>query len=184
MDENRVTLPQLIDLLRHRANQHYARNLVLVALSPKTAHREAPQIARALDAEYVDFDCQLVARMEADDWDDYVSLEQRGTLSIGQILAQGWLTQVAEQINGERPLVVGNVNLAVRYEIDVAAALYDATERGLCVIAAAGHLQGQTLLIHGRRPQTGAGSTAYQVIPSSDDTTPSPPSGPMQDRLL
>ena len=31
---------------------------------------------------------------------------------------------------------------------------------------------------------TGAGSPTYLVVPSSDDTTPSPPSGPMQDRFL
>jgi hypothetical protein len=90
---------------------------------------------------------------------------------------------VTERVNRERPLVIGNLNLAVRYEIDVAAALYDGTERGLCIIAAGGRLQGQTLLIHGRLPQTGAGSLAYEVVPPADDTTPAHPRT-VQDRLL
>ena len=79
--------------------------------------------------------------------------------------------------------MIGNPNLVVRYEIDVATALYDATERGLCVIAAGGRLQGQTLLIHGVLPQTGAGSPAYEVVPPADDTSPTPPHA-VQDRLL
>lgn len=183
MDEHRVTLDQLTHLLRERAQAQHARNLVLVALPLESAHRDARQLAQALDAEYLDFDCELLAQMEADDWEDHVSLERRGTLSIGGMLARDWLAQVAERINPERPLVIGNINLAVRYEIDVATALYDATERGLCVIAAGGRVQGQTLLIHGRLPQTGAGSAAYEVVPPPDDTHPEPPHA-VQDRLM
>ena len=183
MAENRVTLTQLTDLLRKRGTHHHARNLVLVALPLETAHHDARQLADALGAEYLDFDCEFLAQLEADDWDDHVALEQKGTLSVGQRLARDWLAEVAGRINRERPLVVGNVNLAVRYEIDVAQVLYDATERGLCVIAAGGRLQGQMLLIHGRLPQTGAGSPAYEVSPPSDDTRSAPPST-MQDRLL
>jgi len=152
MVEPRVTFAQLLALLRERAMQHHARNLVLAALSLETAQRDARQLAEALAAEYLDFDCELLARIEADGWDDHVALERRGTLSIGQALARDWLGQVAGRmalardwlgqvagrINRARPLVVGSLNLAVRYQIDVAAALYDATERGLCVIAAAG----------------------------------------------
>jgi len=183
MAENRLTLAQLSDLLRERATHHHARNLVLVALPLETAHRDAHQLADALGAEYLDFDCELLAQLEADDWDDHVALEQRGTLSVGQRLARDWLAEVAGRINRERPLVIGNVNLAVSYEIDVAAALYDGTERGLCIIAAGGRLQGQTLLIHGRLPQTGAGSPAYEVVPPADDTAPTPPRT-VQERLL
>jgi hypothetical protein len=183
MAESRVTLAQLTELLRERATYRHERNLVLVALPLETAHRDAPQIAQALNADYFDFDCGLLARMEADDWDDHVALERRGTLSVGQMLARDWLAEVAGCINRQRPLVIGNVNLAVRYEIDVATALYDATERGLCVIAAGGRLQGQTLLIHGLLPQTGAGSPAYEVVPPADDTSPAPPHL-LQDRLL
>ncbi len=183
MAENRVTLLQLADLLRERGRYHHARNLFLVALSLETAHRDARQLADALGADYLDFDCEFLAQLEADDWDDHIALERKGTLSIGQRLARDWLAEVAERINRERPLVVGNINLAVRYEIDVAAALYDATERGLCVIAAGGRLQGQTLLIHGRLPQTGAGSPAYEIVLPPDDATPAAPHI-VQERLL
>ena len=187
MAEQRVTLADLTGLLRERAATLYARNLVLVALPMETAHRDAPWLARDLGAEYLDFDCELLAQMEADDWEDHVALERRGTLSIGQMLAREWLAEVAsgeaERINGERPLVVGNVNLAVRFEVDVAQALYDATERGLCVLAAGGRLQGQTLLVHGVLPQTGAGSLAYEVVaPTKDAPTEAPDA--MQERLL
>lgn len=182
MPENRVTLPQLTDLLRERARDFYARNLVLVALPLETAHRDALDLARALGAEYVDFDCELLAQMEADDWDDHVAMERRGTLAVGQRLARQWLVAVAARINRARPLVVGNINLAVRYNIDVPSALYDATEAGLCIIAAGGRLQGQTLLIHGVLAQTGAGSPAYEAIPLPDHRPES--STTVQGRLL
>ena len=183
MAESRVTLAQVTELLRERAAFQYARNLVLVALPMETAHRDARQLAQALNADYVDFDCELLAQMEADDWDDHVALEKRGTLSVGQRLAREWLAQMAQRINRQRPLVIGNVNLAVRYQIDVAQSLYDATERGQCVIAAAGRLQGQTLLIHSLLPQTGAGSPAYEIITLHGDEPPAPPST-IQDRLM
>ena len=183
MAENQVTLDQLTGLLRERAEVQHARNLVLVALPMESAHRDARQLAQALDAEYLDFDCELLAHMEADDWDEHVSLERRGTLSIGGKLARDWLAEVGGRLNPEQPLVIGNTNLAVRYEIDVATTLYDATERGLCVIAAGGRVQGQTLLIHGRLPQTGAGSPAYEVVPPPDDARAEPPRA-VQDRLM
>lgn len=183
MADYRVMLKQLIDLLRERATHHHARNLVLVALPLETAHRDARQIADALGAGYLDFDCELLAQFEADDWDDHVALERKGTLSVGQMLARDWLAGVTGRINRERPLVIGNLNLAARYEIDVAKALYDATERGLCVVAAGGHLQGQTLLVHGRLPQTGAGSPAYEVMPPAGGTHAEPPHT-LQERLL
>lgn len=179
-----MTLAQLIDLLRERAAYLHERNLVLVALPLETAHRDASQIAEALDADYLDFDCEFLARMEADDWDDHVALERRGTLSIGQMLARDWLAEVAGRIHRQRPLVIGNLNLAVRYEIDVATALYDATEQGLCIIAAGGRLQGQTLLIHGLLPQTGAGSLACEVVLPSDDASYHEPPRAVQERLL
>ncbi len=183
MAESRVTLARLTDLLRERAAYLHERNLVLVALPLETAHRDARQLAEALNADYLDFDCELLAQMEADGWDDHVALDRRGTLSVGQMLARDWLAEVAGRINRQRPLVIGNLNLAVRYEIDVAKALYDATERGLCVIAAGGRLQGQTLLIHGLLPQTGAGSPAYEVVPPPDGTPPKAPRT-VQERLL
>ena len=114
MTETRVTMPQLTELLRERAGYLHARNLILVALPLETAGRDARELARALGAEYVDFDCELLAQMEADDWDDHVAMERRGTLAVGQRLARLWLVAVAARINRERPLVVGNINLAVR----------------------------------------------------------------------
>jgi hypothetical protein len=175
-------MPQLTELLRERAGYLHARNLILVALPLETAGREARELARALSAEYVDFDYEFLAQMEADDWDDHVAMERRGTLAVGQRLARQWLGTVAARISPRRPLVIGNINLAVRYDVDVATALYDATEAGLCIIAAGGRLQGQTLLIHGTLPQTGAGSPAYEVVPLPD-RHPEPPHI-IQDRLL
>ena len=177
MAEQRVTLAQLVDQLRQRAAYRHERNLILVALPMETAHRDAPALARALGADYLDFDCELLARMEADDWEDHVALERRGTLSVGRNLADEWLREdVARRIQRERLLVIGNVNLAARYNVDVAGALYDATSQGLCVIAAGGRIQGQALLIHGTFQQTGATSLAYEVVPPSDDAPPPPPS--------
>jgi len=182
MPESRLTLAQLTDLLRGRAAHRYARNLVLVALPLQTAHRDARHLAQALGAVYIDFDCELLAQMETDDWSEHVALERKGTLAVGQMLARKWLGQVAERLNSERPLVIGNLNLAARYSVDVGRALYDATERGLCIIAAGGRLQGQTLLIHGMLAQTGADSPAYEVVPPAG--APPPPSQTVQDRLL
>jgi hypothetical protein len=125
MAENRVTLGQLTEILGERAKHHHERNLVLVALPLETAHRIAEQLAQRLGAEYIDFDCQLLARMAEDGWDDHVALERRGTLSVGQMLARRWLGDVADLMNRERPLVIGNLNLAIRYDLDVAGALYD-----------------------------------------------------------
>jgi hypothetical protein len=183
MHDSRVTLEELAKLLGQRAAYQHARNLMLVALPLETAHRDAQRLAEAIGAEYLDFDCELLAQMEKDGWDEHVDIERRGTMAIGQMLAGDWLADVAERINRERPLVIGNVNLAVRYEIDVAKALYDATERGLCILAAGGRLQGQTLLIHGRVSQTGADSPAYEVVPPGEAMEHGPPTG-TQDRLF
>ena len=183
MAENRVTLDQLLDVLRERAKHHHERNLVLVALPLETAHDIATRLAEALRAQYVDFDCQLLAKMEEDGWEDHVALERRDTLSVGQMLARKWLADVKGFISRERPLVIGNLNLAVRYELDVAGALYDGTERGLCIIAAGGRVEGQTLLVHGSLPQTGAGSPAFEVVSETEDSRPDSPRT-LQERLL
>jgi hypothetical protein len=175
-------LSQLTDLLRERARDFYARNLVLVALPLETAHRDARELARALGAEHVDFDCELRAQMEADGWDDHVAMDRRGTLAVGKRLARQWPATVAARLNRARPLVEGNINLAVRYNLDVATALYDATEAGPCVIAAGGRLRGQTLLIHGVLSQTGASSPAYEVVLALDHRA-EPPAA-IQERLL
>jgi hypothetical protein len=69
-------------------NGHKEYHLILVALPLETAHRDASQIAQALNADYLDFDCEFLAQMEADDWDDHVALERWRTLSVGQMLAR------------------------------------------------------------------------------------------------
>jgi hypothetical protein len=185
MADNRLTLDQLAALLSERGNRLHARNLILVALPLATAERQARELAGHLKARYIDFDCQLLDQMAADGRDDHVALEQRGTLSIGQMLAEKWLKEdVRPQITPDQLLVIGNINLAVRYNIDLAAILYDATEQGVCVIVAGGRVQGQTLLIHGTHPQTGASSPAYEVVSlaAGPSVTDSPDS--VQERLL
>ncbi len=183
MAENEITLPQLCELLRSWNPRQHARNLVLVAMPLASAHQQAPALAEAINATYLDFDCALLQQLEADDWDDHLQLEKKGHFTVGQMVAKTWLETVAVQLQPQKPLVIGNLNLAVRYKIDVAAALYDATERGLCVIAGGGRLQGQTLLIHGEQPQTGASAPTYQVAELTDPPATWVPT-PIQDRLL
>lgn len=184
MAEHQITFAELVTLLRARNPRSFARNLVLVALPLATAHRESRRLAEALGANYIDFDCGFLAQLAQDDWAEQVMFEQRNMLSFGQRLGMTWLGELAQQLTPQQPLVIGNVNLAVRYQLDLAAALYDSTENGLLVIAAAGHIQGQTLLIHGRQPQTGANSPAYEVVSAaaSPSATDSPDS--VQARLL
>ena len=183
MAEHRMTMDQLVDLLRERRKHRHSRNLVLVALPLETAHQDGQQLAQSINAIYIDFDCELISQMEKDDWDDHISMEKRNTLFVGKDLAERWLKQVAQRINSEQPIVIGNVNLAVRYDLDVARAIYDATERGLCILAVGGRLQGQTLLIHNSLQQTGAGAAAYELINTTEDLPPQP-SQAVQDRLL
>jgi hypothetical protein len=183
MPETRVHMDELIRLLGERKTYLYARNLVVVALPIETAHRLAPQLAQALNAEYLDFDNEFIKQLEGDDWEEHVALEKKGTLAIGKSLGERWLLKVSERLNRQQPLVIGNVNLAVRYQIDLAKALYDTTERGLCIIAAGGRLQGQTLWLHGIMPQTGAGSQAFELVtiqaPENPEALPA-----VQERLL
>jgi hypothetical protein len=182
MSEYQITFAELTDILRQRQPRNFARNLVLVALPLATAHQESRRLADALGAQYIDFDCGFLAHLEADDWAEHVLFEQRNMLTFGQRLATEWLQALGRQLSPMQPLVIGNVNLAVRYDIDLAAVLYDATENGLCVIVAAGHVQGQTLYIHGRQPQTGAGSAVYEIVQPASTPTPDPKS--TQGRLI
>ena len=170
MPETQVSLSDLLRLLKERQTYLYARNLVLVALPIETAHRDAAHIAQMLHADYLDFDQELLGELDQDDWEEHVVLDKKGTLMIGKSLAERWLIQVGARLNRQHPLVIGNANLAVRYQIDAARALYDATQNGLCILAFAGRLQGQVLLLHGSLPQTGAGSQVYELI-----TPPTPP---------
>lgn len=184
MPEMQVNLDELLRLLQERQTYLYARNLVLVALPIETAHQLAPKIAQALKADYLDFDQELLRELEGDDWDEHVALDKKGTLTIGKSLAERWLRKVGSRLNKERPLVIGNANLAVRYQIDVARCVYDATQNGLCILAFAGRMQGQVLLLHSALPQTGAGSQAYELIIPT--IPPEPPDIPkaVQERLF
>jgi hypothetical protein len=184
----RVSLAQLAALLRERAGRLEARNLILVALPLATAHRDAPALAERSGAHYLDFDAELIKQLEQDNWARHLALEARGTLFPAQDVARKWLAQVfmpaAGLIRRDRPLLIGNLNLAVKYQIDVAKALYDATQHGLCVIAAGGQLHGQTLLVHGVQPQTGATAPAYEVIPLTFGAADHEPPNSVQDRLI
>jgi hypothetical protein len=123
-----------------------------------TAHRDAEELARALGAEYLDFDKELIARMEDDDWDYHVEAERSGDLSEGRRLAQALIEVIADRLGRTRPVVIGNCNLVVRYQVDLAAGLLPASSRGLCVVCAGGKVQDGALLVHGTFKFTGAGT--------------------------
>jgi hypothetical protein len=184
MAEHQITFAELVTLLRARNPRSFARNLVLVALPLATAHRESRRLAEVLGAKYIDFDCGFLAQLAIDDWAEHVMFERRKMFSFGQRLGTAWLRELAQQLTPDLPLVIGNINLAVRYDIDLAAGLYDSTENGLLVIAAAGHIRGQTLFIHGRQPQTGANSPAYEVVSSAAGLSATDSPGSVQERLL
>lgn len=173
MEDRQVAYLDLVTLLQERARQQYGRNLTLVALPMEKAHSIAPKLAQDLQADYLDFDRELIQELEADDWNEHVQLERAGNLRVAQHLAQTWLRRVGQKrVSRSKPLVVGNLNLAVRYSIDVAALLYDASQNGQVVITAGGDVQRGTLLIHRSLPQTGAGSPVFELVtdkPASQD---------------
>ena len=157
MANARLTQAELIAQLQARAKRRDRYNLILVALPLTTAHRDAEELARAIGAEYVDFDRELIARMEADDWDYHVEAERAGDLSEGRRLAQALAADIAGRLDRFRPVVIGNCNLVVRYRVDLAAALLEASSRGLCVICAGGKVQDGALYVHGTFKIVGAG---------------------------
>jgi hypothetical protein len=158
MANTRLTQAELIAELQARAKRTDRYNLILVAMPLATAHRDAERLARSLGAEYVDFDRELVARMEADDWEYHVEAERAGDLSDGRRLAQALAEDIGKRLNRSRPVVVGNCNLVVRYQVDLAAALLDASKRGPCVVCAGGRVQDGALHVHGTFKFVGAGT--------------------------
>ncbi len=158
MASTRVTWPELIAELEARMRRRDRYNLILVAMSLSTAHRDAEELARALQAEYVDFDRELIRQMEGDDWDYQVEAERVGNLSEGRRMIVALVEGVAGRLEHSRPVVVGNCNLAVRYETDLAAALLHASSHGLCVICAGGKVQDGALYVHGIFRWIGAGT--------------------------
>ena len=161
----RLTQAEMITQLQARAKRMDRYNLMLVAMPLATAHRDAEELARALNAEYVDFDRELVARMEADDWVYHVEAERAGDLSEGRRLTQALIQGIANRLGRDRPTVIGNCNLVVRYQVDLAAALLDASSRGLCVVCAGGKVQDGALHVHGTFKFVGAGIVpALEVV--------------------
>jgi len=161
----RLTQTELIAQLQARAKRLDRYNLILVAMPLATAHRVAERLAQALGAGYVDFDRELIARMEADDWDYHVEAERAGDLSEGRRLAQALAADIAGRLGRSRPAVIGNCSLVVRYQVDLAAALLDASSRGLCVVCAGGKVQDGALYVHGTFKWIGAGTvSALEVV--------------------
>ena len=138
----------------------------MVALPLESAHKDAPLLAEALAASYVDFDGELIRRLEEDGWDDHVALAGRGHLAPGQAQAEALLNDIVALLQPTRSVVVGNPNLAAFYEMDLGMALYARTRAGHCILAAPGRVRGQTLLLHGLYPQTGTGFTpVWELAP-------------------
>ena len=103
--------------------------------------------------------------MEADDWDYHVEVERAGDLSEGRRLAEALIQDIANRLGRERPTVIGNCNLVVRYKVDLAAELLPASSRGLCVICAGGKVQDGALYVHGTFRFMGAGVVpALEVV--------------------
>ena len=154
----RLTQAEMITQLQARAKRTDRYNLILVAMPLATAHRDAEDLAKALDAKYIDFDRELITCMEADDWDYHVEAEREGDLSEGRRLAQALTQDIAKRLDREQPTVIGNCNLAVRYQVDLAAELLQASSRGLCVICAGGKVHDGALYAHGTFKFVGAGT--------------------------
>ena len=159
MSDDEVDWKPLLQQLRARTSRLEEYNLVLVALPLATAHEDAPRLAQALQAHYVDFDRDLIQRLEADDWDDHVALAKHGHLAPGRDLVEQLLRDVETTLAPERTVVLGNPNLAAYYQVDVGSWLYPRSRAGHCILAAPGRVRGQTLLLQGLHPQTGSGFT-------------------------
>jgi len=159
MSEVKLSREKLLQGLQATVRRRADYNLILVALPLESAHRDAPWLAEALAAHYVDFDRELIRRLEEDNWDEHVALARRGHLAPGQSLAETVIDDVVAALAPAHPVVVGNPNLAAFYQLDLGMALYPRSRAGHCILAAPGRVRGQTLLLHGLYPQTGAGFT-------------------------
>lgn len=159
MADVKITWEQLVQKLRASFERLGDYNLVLVALPLNSAHEDALRLKEVLAAHYVDFDRELIRRLEDDGWEDHVSLAKHGHLEPGRVLAEELLDDIAAALQPERPVVVGNPNLAAFYELDLGTLLYPRSKAGHCVLAAPGRVRGQTLLLQGLHPQTGSGFT-------------------------
>lgn len=168
MADTRLTQAQLIAQLQARSKRRDRYNLILVAMPLTTAHEDAEELARALGAEYVDFDRELISQMKDDDWQYHVEAERAGDLGEGQRLAQALAEDIGKRLDRSRPLVVGNCNLVVRYQVDLAAALLDASRLGLCIVCAGGKVQDGALYVHGTLKFVGAGTVpALEMVAES-----------------
>ena len=160
MSEIQVTWETLIQNLKSRLNRLGDYNLTLVALPLESAHLDAPRLCKELGGSYYDFDRELVLRLEDDGWEDHLNLSKRGSLQPGRSLADELLDDILAELSPTRPIVIGNSNLAVYYEMDLGALLYPRTRGGHCILAAPGRVRGQVLLLQGLHQQTGSGFTS------------------------
>ena len=159
MSEIQVTWEKLIQNLKACLNRLGDYNLTLVALPLESAHLDAPRLCEELGGLYFDFDVELIQRLEDDGWEDHLNLAKRGSFQPGRSMAEELLDDIVAELNHIRPVVIGNSNLAVFYELGLGALLYHRTRDGHCILAVPGRVRGQTLLLHERHPQTGSGFT-------------------------
>ncbi len=153
----KVDWETLISNIRSRLARLEGFNLIIVALPLETAHKDAPKLADELDAKYIDFDQQLIGKLEEDEWDEQVSLAKHGHLDPGRNVAIELIDKIAEDLISGTGIVIGNPNLAAYYKLDLGVLLYDQTQKGHCVLAAPGRVSSGSLLLHGIYSQTGSG---------------------------
>lgn len=159
MSEVRVTWDELINQLNARVKRIENYNLLFVALPLRSAHLDASNICKQLNGEYIDFDSELIQRLEDDGWDEHINLVNRRNLDPGRLIAKQLVEDIIREFNPSRAVVLGNPNLSIFYDLDLGASIYPHSRTGNCVLAAPGNVRGQTLLIHGLHPQTGSGFT-------------------------
>jgi len=159
MAEIHVTWEQLIKRLRARLERVENYNLIYVAFPLKSAHQDAIQLSKELGGIYFDFDQMLIERLEDDDWDGHIALVQHGHFAPGRLIAEALINDAVSELNPSHPVIIGNQNLAVYYDLDLGTLLYPHTRSGHCIYAAPGSVREQTLLLHGLHPQTGSGFT-------------------------
>ena len=159
MAEIQVTWDELIYQLKARIKRIENYNLLFVALPLRSAHVNASKLCKQLEGEYIDFDRELIDRLEKDNWEEHINLVQHENMIPGRIIAEKLVGDVVQELNPSRPIVLGNPNLAIFFNLDLGAFIYPHTRTGNCIFAAPGSVRGQTLLLHGLHPQTGAGFT-------------------------
>ena len=148
---------QVAEELRHRAGHLDTWNLVPIVVPPGDAHRVWRRIAHAAGASEMDFDAEAIALMEAQGWDRFLALE-RGSIydPLRKLLAEV-AGSARSRVSSARPLVVGNVNLAVLCGGDaVLDSLYQASAGGVIGVCVGGSVSGGRVMLHHSAPVAGA----------------------------